>query len=106
MRVISADFFVLVPPPEWLYLGSVGSVAKLFIHPENNEFSSTTNVRLGQRLHCDLGTYTCRVSHRHPYNQLIGYRIVDIGPIQIWVALSLLKTKLLQSFDRQFTPCR
>jgi hypothetical protein len=68
MRVVSADFFVLVSAPERLNFSPIGSIAELFIHPENNEFSSTTDVRLGQRLHRDLRTYTCRVTHRYPYN--------------------------------------
>ncbi len=76
MRIISADFFVLMPAPKWFNLRSVSSVNKLFVHTENDKFCSPAYYRVGKCLYDNLWADTSSITHRYAYNQLVGYRIV------------------------------
>jgi hypothetical protein len=81
MRIISADFFVLMPAPKWLNLRSISSINKLLVHAENNKFRGPAYDRVGKSLHHYLRTNTGSIAHRYTYNQLVGYRIVAVVSI-------------------------
>jgi hypothetical protein len=76
VRVIPADFLVLVPAPERLNLGLVSGVTQLLIHTENYEFRGLAYRGIGKGLDDNLGADARRVAHRYADDRFLAYRIM------------------------------
>jgi hypothetical protein len=76
MRIVPADFFVLMPAPEWFDFGLIRGVAQLLIHPEDDELGTTSYSRVGERLYDDFRPDAGGVAHSYADYRLFGYRVV------------------------------
>jgi hypothetical protein len=86
MRVVPADFFMLMTAPERLYLNLICGVTKLFVHPEDNKFCSPAYMRVSQGLYNDLRANARRITHRYPDDHLLRYRIVTVTLVHFFVS--------------------